>query len=77
MNILIKLRSFVVMLFICSFLATATFTSCTGKGGATEEESAEHPAGEEEHPKEEKSEHPAGEAEHPKSESDTTKVEEQ
>lgn len=74
---LTKLRSFVVMLLICSFLATTTFTSCTGKGEATEEESAEHPAGEEEHPKEEKSEHPAGEAEHPKSESDTTKVEEQ
>ena len=74
MNLLNKLKSFVVLLFVCAFLVGTALTSCNQKSEAGEE-STEHPAGEEEHPAAEKSEHPAGETEHPKS--DTTKVEEQ
>jgi hypothetical protein len=74
MNMLTKLKSFVVLLFVCTFLLATSLTSCGNKGEAAGEE---HPAGEEEHPKEEKAEHPAGKEEHPKSKSDTTKVEEQ
>ena len=73
MNLLNKLKSFVVLLFVCTFLVGTCLTSCNQKSEA--DENTEHPAGEEEHPAAEKSEHPAGETEHPKS--DTTKVEEQ
>jgi hypothetical protein len=74
MKMLTKLKSFVVLLFVCTFLVATSLSSCGNKGEATGEENAEHPAGEEEHPKEEKADHPANE-EHPKS--DSTKVEEQ
>lgn len=67
MNLLKKLRSITVLMFVCICLLSASVTSCGQKGEAGEE-NTEHPAGEDG----EKAEHPAGESEHPKS--DSTKV---
>ena len=66
MNLINKLKSFAVLLFVCTFLVSTSLTSCTQKGEATEEA---------EHPSEEEAEHPAGDSEHPTEESDTTAVE--
>lgn len=75
MNLLKKIKSFAVLLFVCTFLISISLTSC-GKGQAAKEESTEHPAAEDA----EKAEHPEGadDAEHPtKNDSDSTKVEAQ
>lgn len=71
MNLLKRIKSVVVLMFVCTLLVSATLTSCK-KGDATaDEETTEHPAGD----STDKADHPKGEAEHPKNESDTTKVE--
>jgi hypothetical protein len=73
MNWLKKIKSFAALVFVLSFLFSASLSSCGNKGQAGEKESTEHPA-------EEKSEHPEGGAkeEHPKddkNDSDSTRVE--
>lgn len=67
MNLLNKLKSFAVLLFVCTFLVGTSLTSCNQKSDAAQE--GEHPA--------EEGEHPAGEDEHPANDSDTTAVEQQ
>lgn len=70
MNLLKKLRTFAVLAFFLSFLASATLTSCGNQSQADDKESTEHPAEEKaEHPEEKTDEHPA--------ESDSTKTEQQ
>lgn len=70
MSTLKKLKSFVALMFVCSLLAFATLSSCEQKA---KDDDTEHPAGEDG----EKADHPKGENEHPKNDSDTTKVEQQ
>lgn len=62
MNWLKKIRSFALLVFVFSFLFSASLSSCESKGKVTEstENAAEEGA--------EKSEHPEGESEHPEGE---------
>lgn len=68
MSTLKKMKSFVALMFVCSLLAFATLSSCENKAKDDDTEQAEGEDGE-------KAEHPKGENEHPKNDSDTTKVE--
>lgn len=71
MNFLKKIKSFAVLMFVCTILVSGTLTSCKpgdGSGNEAKEESDEHPAGDSA-----KADHPKKDAEHPKN--DSTKVE--
>lgn len=70
MNLLRRIRTFSVLMFVCGILLSATVISCKQGGSEDHEETSEHPAGDS--TEKAKAEHPKGESEHPKS--DTTKV---
>lgn len=61
MNWLKKLKSFAVLVFVFSFLITASLSSCGNKGNADEKESTEHPAADSvensDHPKKDSTHH--------------------
>lgn len=71
MNFLKKMKSFAVLMFVCTILVSGGLTSCKPGDSSSDEakeESAEHPAADSA-----KADHPKGDNEHPKS--DSTKVE--
>lgn len=68
MNWLKKIKSFTVLMFVCSMLLSASLTSCD-KAGNSSDDDKEEVAGD----TTKKADHPQGE--HPKNDSDTTKVE--
>ena len=70
MNLLKRIKSFAVLMFICTLLVSAALTSCKKGDTAGDEDTTEHPAAD----TTEKADHPKGEAEHPTNDSDTTKV---
>lgn len=70
MNLLKRIKTFAVVMFVSGVLLSATVTSCKQAESADQEESSEHPAGDT--TEKAKDEHPKAESEHPKS--DTTKV---
>lgn len=71
MNLLKKIKSFALLMFVCTLLVSATLTSCKKGDTEAEGEATEHPAGD----STEKADHPKAEAEHPTNDSDSTKVE--
>lgn len=71
MNLLKRIRTFAVLMFVTGVLLSATVTSCKQVESADQEETPEHPAGDS--TEKVKDEHPKAETEHPKS--DSTKVE--
>lgn len=68
MNFLKKIKSFAVLMFVCTILVSGSLTSCKPGSDEAKEESEEHPAADSA-----KADHPKEDAEHPKA--DSTKVE--
>lgn len=72
MNFLRKIKSFAVLMFVCTILVSGSLISCKpgdSSGDEAKEEAAEHPAGDSA-----KADHPKADNEHPKNDSDSTKV---
>lgn len=67
MNLLKRIRTFAVLMFVTGMLLSATVTSCKQAASGDQEEASEHPAAD----STEKAgdEHPKADSEHPKSDS--------